>query len=482
MKTYKAQAVVVGTGAGGAVAADALARAGIDTVIVEEGKFFKPGDYGTVFDGFAGMYQGGGSTVALGHPPISITLGRCVGGTTAINSSTCFRPPRQKVAAWGGPSYDELAPFIEEVEQRIQATPADPETIGGNWRVLKRGCDKLGVELKPLVHNIKDCKRRGRCQFGCPEGAKKSTDISFIPSAVEAGATLLTEHRVDGVIVENGRAAGVRGTALEHGYAFEVRADVVVLCLGALTGPAFLLQHKILNKSKALGRGLQIHPACRVAAEFEEVVDGHVGLPQGAFVDQWKARGVMLEGIFIHPGFLITMLPGVGPDLKSLALRYPHLSAFGVMVDDTAVGRVLPGRWGTRFTALYQMNREDAEKMRFGIARVAEIYFAAGARRVFTPRFGFTTMNSASEIAKFESTRVKAAHYELGAFHPLGTARMGADPKKSVVNFDLETHELKNLYIMDGSVVPGSLGVNPQVTIMTLALRAATRLADKLKP
>jgi choline dehydrogenase-like flavoprotein len=481
MKTYKTKAVVVGTGAGGAVAGTTLAQAGVDTIILEEGKYFKPGDYGTVYDGFANMYQGGGSTIAFGRPPISITLGRCVGGTTAINSSTCFRPPEKKVAAWGGPSYDELVPYMQEIETRINATPATPETIGGNWRVLKRGCDKLGVELKPLVHNIKDCKRRGRCQFGCPEGAKRSTEISFIPDAIKAGAQLLAGHRIDSVIIENKRAAGVRGTVLEDGSPFEVRADTTVLSLGALTGPAFLLQHRLCNGSRTLGRGLQIHPACRVVAEFDEVVDGHIGLPQGAFIDKWKDRGVVLEGIFLHPGFLVTMLPGVGHELKDLAVRYPHMSAFGVMVDDTTCGRVLPGHWGTRFTALYQMNQQDARKMQFGIARVAEIYFAAGAKRVFTPKYGHTILNSADEIKGFETARVKSSHYELGAFHPLGTARMGADPKKSVVDFDLKAHDIASLYIMDGSVVPGSLGVNPQVTIMTLALRAARRLAHKIK-
>jgi len=195
--THRCKAVVVGTGAGGAVAGTVLAESGIDTLFVEEGFHYKPEDHKDVFTGLVNMYLGAGSTITIGRPPVSITLGRAVGGTTIINSSTCFRPPRKKVESWCGPSYDEMTPYFEEVERRICAAPADIELLGGNWRVLKRGCDALGVKLKPLVHNIKDCAKRGRCQFGCPEGAKQSTEISFIPKALESGARLLTGHLVD---------------------------------------------------------------------------------------------------------------------------------------------------------------------------------------------------------------------------------------------------------------------------------------------
>jgi choline dehydrogenase-like flavoprotein len=248
-----------------------------------------------------------------------------------------------------------------------------------------------------------------------------------------------------------------------------------------MAGPAFLLRNRLANSSRRVGRGLQIHPACRVAAEFDEIVDGHVGLSQGAYVDKWKDRGVMLEGIFLHPGFLIAMIPGIGQELKEVAAAYRHLSAFGAFVDDTSVGRVLPGYFGTKFSAFYQMNRADAASLQFGVARIAEIYLAAGAKRVFTPYQPKPIIDSAGTLAEFEARKVKPADFELAAFHPLGTCAMGADPKKSVVDFSLKTHDINDLYIMDGSVIPHSLGVNPQVTIMSLALRAARQLAEKLK-
>src|ERR1017187_3009999 len=181
------------------------------------------------------MYVNAGMSVALGWPPIPIPLGCVLGGTTAINSSTCFRPPREKVAAWGGPAYEALEPFMAKVEKRINAAPADVESLGGNWRVMKRGCDALGLEIKPLVHNLLGCRGRGRCQFGCPTGAKLSTDRTFIPDALAAGARLLTGHRVERVLMKAGRAVGVGGVSAQGRFA--IQADAVVLAMGALAGP-----------------------------------------------------------------------------------------------------------------------------------------------------------------------------------------------------------------------------------------------------
>ena len=151
------------------------------------------------------------------------------------------------------------------------------------------------------------------------------------------------------------------------------------------------------------------------------------------------------------------------------------------MVSDTGGGRVLAGRFGHPFLIFYRTSRADAESMRFGIARLAEIYLAAGAKRVFTGVPRMPILENRDALTRFETLPVKPTDVEMMGFHPLGTCAMGHDPATSVVDFNLQTHDIKNLYIMDGSVVPGSLGVNPQITIMSLAMRAATLLADRLK-
>jgi choline dehydrogenase-like flavoprotein len=461
------------------VAAATLAEAGIDTMIVEQGLAYGPSDHADVLTGLSRMYVNAGLSVAFGSPPIPIPLGCVVGGTTTINSSTCFRPPRDAVASWGGPTYEALEPFMAKVERRINAAPADVGLLGGNWRVMKRGCDVLGLEIKPLVHNLRDCRGRGRCAFGCPEGAKQSTDRTFVPDAVAAGARLLTGHRVDRVLVKGGRAAGVEGVSGDG--RFVIQADAVVVAMGALAAPAFLLKQRLANSSGRVGRELHIHPACRVVAELDEIVDGHVGISQGGYLDHWADRGIMFEGIFLPPGLLMASLPGVGLELKALAASYRRLSAFGVMVADTTSGRVLPSRLGVPYLTLYQATREDARRLQFGIARVAEIYLAAGARRVFTGCSPIPEIRDHDGLARFEAAQVRPSDFELLAFHPLGTCRMGANPKTAVVTYDLQTHDVPRLYVMDGSVIPSPPGVNPQITIMTLAMRAAIRLAETLR-
>ena len=475
----KSKAVVVGTGAGGAVAGAVLAGAGIDTIIIEQGRYYKPSEHADILTSMKRMYLNAGFTVALGRPSIPFMLGQAVGGSTIVNSATCFRPPVEKVISWGGPAWDELVPFFEEVERRINAKPLDIGLLGGNWRVLKRGCDAMGVEIKPLVHNVRECKGSGLCAFGCPTGAKQSTDITFIPGAVKAGATLLTEHRVDDVILEDGRAVGVSGTC--PGGRFEVRADAVVLAMGAISGPAFLLRKGLANSSGRVGYHLNIHPATRVTAEFDEIVDGHIGVPQGAYIDHWADRGIMLEGIFTPPGPMLASLPAVGFEFKDLAARYRNLCAFGVMVSDTSSGRVRAGWFGAPFLVKYRLNQADAENMRYGVARLAELYLAAGAKRVFVNFLPLPIIDGPDGVARLEAAPVKPRYFDMMAFHPLGTCAMGGDPMKSVVDFSLRSHDTPNLYIMDGSVIPHSLGVNPQITIMALAMRAAGILADRLR-
>jgi len=157
------------------------------------------------------------------------------------------------------------------------------------------------------------------------------------------------------------------------------------------------------------------------------------------------------------------------------------MSAFGVMVADTSSGTVRRPLLGARFPVFYQINRADLENMRYGMARVAEIYLAAGAKRIYFNYLPVPAIKDEEGLRRLETVRIKRRHFGMMAFHPLGTCRMGADPRESIVNFALETHDLRNLYIMDGSVIPGSLGVNPQVTIMALAMRAARSLAERLK-
>ncbi len=481
---------VIGSGAGGAVVAKELAQKGFDVALLEEGSRFTTKNFNQdPGDMMAMMYRDSGFTVALGLPPVSITLGKAVGGTTTINSATCFRTPEHVVHKWvdrydcAGLSHESLIPYFEKVEKEINVVELTEDILGNAYQVVKRGAARLGIEARPLMHNVKGCEGAGVCQWGCVKSAKQSTDVSYIPKADAAGASIYANCRAKRIVTEAGRVVGVKGKVVNPAtkretFSVFIRARVVCVAMGSMITPAFLLRNRLANSSGQVGRHLTIHPCGRVVAEMDEVVMGHHGVSQGGQIDAFADEGIMLEGIFIPPGIMNMALPGTGQEHKRLAARYNNLAAFGVMVSDTTRGRVFPGLAGYPFLAWYSLNQADTETLRKGIYYLAQIFFAAGAKQVFTGCSRMPVVGSEEELQRFRTMPVRPWHFELMAFHPLGTCRMGNNPASSVVNINLETHDVKGLFVTDGSVFPSSLGVNPQVSIMAFATRAAEYIAD----
>jgi len=488
-----ADVCVIGTGAGGAVVAKELAEKGLKVIALEEGSYFTVKNFNQdPCDMMSMMYRDSGTTICMGLPPASVTMGKCVGGTTTINSATCFRTPERVIEEWKreydckGLEYDELIPYFEKVEKEISVTELTEDILGNVYKIVKRGADAIGLKAKPLLHNVKGCEGAGACQWGCIRGAKQSTDVSYIPKAVDAGATVYANCHVTNIEVEGGRAKAVRGRFIDPDtkkkrYSIKVKAKVICLAMGSMITPAFLLRQGIANSTSGwVGKGLTIHPCGRVVAEMEEEVNGHHGVSQGGQIDAYIDEDIMLEGIFIPPGVMTMALPGVGEEHKYLAKHYRNLAAFGVMICDSTRGRVFPGLFGFPFIAWYSMNQEDTNKLQKGIGYTAEIFFAAGAKRVFTGCYAMPILNSRQDLEKFKGIKTRPWHYEVMAFHPLGTCRMGNNPMTSVVDLNLESHEIKGLFITDGSPFPTSLGVNPQVTIMSFATRTADYIAANI--
>ena len=485
-------ACVVGTGAGGAVVAKELAEKGLRVVVLEEGSYFTSRNFNQdPGDMMAMMYRDSGATIALGFPPVSIILGKCIGGTTTINSATCFRPPEDVIRKWGrhynckGLEYKDLIAYFEKVETEINMTALSEDVLGNVYKIVKRGADRLGLAVKPLRHNVKRCEGSGVCQWGCIKDAKQSTNVSYIPKAVTAGARIYANCRVNRLETESGRVREVGGIFIDpetgdKSFSIKVRPKVVCLAMGSLITPAFLLKKRLANTSGKVGRGLTVHPCGMVVAEMAEEIKGHHGVSQGGQIDIFKDEGIMLEGIFLPPGVMTMGLPGVGEDHKCLAKHYNNLAAFGVEIADETRGRVFPGVLGLPFIAWYSMSQSDVEKLRKGIGQLAEIFFAAGAKKVFTGCHAMPILYSKKDLYQFKSIKVRPWHFKLMAFHPLGTCRMGNDPRLSVVDLNLESHDIKGLFIPDGSPFPTALGVNPQITIMSFATRAADYIAENI--
>lgn len=482
--------VVVGTGAGGAPVARSLAERGHAVLMVEEGPLFTRADFtGRSVDMMRKMYRRGGSTAAVGNTVIPIPVGRGVGGTTLINAGTCFRVPDKTLAEWREtfdlPEFtpDLLAPYYEKLETELGVGPSSAQAIGKPGELIARGCDALGYSHRPLLRNAPDCDGQGLCCFGCPTDAKKSTNVSFVPRALARGAQLVTGLKVERILLDDERAVGVVGRARDASGALRtirVRARAVVLACGTLHTPQLLLRQGIANASGQLGRNLSIHPAVAAAARFDEAVHGWNTVPQGYSIDHFASEGLMFEGGSAPLELTAAAIAGYGPGYVDFMEHFDRMLTFGLMVKDTSRGRVHASRAGEPHIS-YWLNDRDLGQVRRGLGILARVYLAAGAREVRVPIAGYAPVRDLRDVERLERAPFAARHVDLTAYHPLGTARMGKAPLRSVVDLTHESHDVHNLFLCDGSSVPGSLGVNPQMTIMAMALRAAEFIDRRLE-
>ena len=449
--TETADACVIGTGAGGAPVAQALAEAGARVVVLEEGPLVAPESLtGSPRETIPRLYRDAGQFSTIGRPPIPLPLGRAVGGTTIVNSGTCLRAPREVLDAWArehGIDPDLDADYAA-VERQLSVGPVHPDLAGSNAHVARRAAEALGWSGGWLDRNATGCRASGACAYGCPSGAKQHTALTFVERAVRAGADLRPGTRARRVLIEGGRARGVETDA------GTIRAGTVVVAAGAVHTPLLLAASGI--RSPMLGGNLSIHPATAVWALMDEEVGMHRGVPQSYHVDEFADDGIVLEGIAGPPGHLAMAVPFSGPRHRDVMLRYRHVAQFGMMIRDETRGRVVLNR-AVRATGRaivrYDLSAADAARIRRGVAHLVELFRAAGAREIFPPGDG-----------------------KLMAFHPLGTARADARPGHGVVDPDLQVHGVRGLHVADGSVVCGAPGVNPQLTIMALAHRLGRRL------
>jgi len=477
--------VVIGTGAGGAVVGRELAEAGLAVVFVEEGQYFDRTDFSNrAFEMQQKLYRRGGSSFSIGNVPIPIPLGQTVGGSTTVNSGTCFRTPDRILAEWARElGLRELAPdrmgkYFERVEAVLGVEPARQELLGGNGRVIARGCRALGFTRHgPLKRNAPACDGQGVCCFGCPTDAKRSTNVSYIPLALRAGAELFTGAKVTRIIVDAGQARGVVART-RSGHALTVRARAVVVACGTILTPLLLGAQGLGQRSGQLGKNLSIHPAAGALAEFDEQILPWKGIPQGYSIEELHEEGILFEGAMVPLEMTMSMTQLIGPELIRLAESFDHVSSFGFLVEDSSRGsvRAVMGQPVIQ----YWLTDKDVSHIKRGMDVLAQVFFAAGARRVHTPINGFEVLESAADLAALRRATIKPWDLDLSAYHPLGTARMGSDPASSVVGSDHELHDTKALYVVDGAAVPSSIGVNPQVTIMALATRAAEKIAAAL--
>lgn len=490
---FSADAIVVGSGSGGAVTASILAEAGLEVLVLEEGPHVRPEEYTRMrpSESLARIWREGAMTAAIGvgdTPIINVTMGRCVGGSSVLTGGVCFRTPDHVLHDWqtkrGLADYgpDDMAPYFDEVERRIHVETVPESMRSRSTQLYARGAKAAwGIDLDPTRRNTRDCVGHGRCNFGCPKQSKMSVDISYLPDAMRGRTTVLSGALVERVDTSGSKATGVRGRLLGEGRRpgarFTARAPLVVLSAGAAHTPLILGRSRLAKGSGQLGRNMTLHPSFRMTARFDEAVSGWRGSMQSAYSDAFlESERITLMSVFVPPSTVAAGIPGFGPEFMNRAGSMNNIAMFGALIHDEGGGRVRRGP-GREPLMTYRMAQEDRAALPGLIRRLGEAFFAAGARELYTPILGHDPVD-ADAFARLDLESLPARRLECSSQHPLGTCRMGPDPKSSVVDPRGQVWGVDGLYVIDGAVVPTSLGVNPQETILAMATRLARGLVD----
>lgn len=484
-----ADVVVVGSGAGGAVVATELARRGRRVIVLEEGPRVTSEALGAMrpSESMRHVWRDGAFTLAVGlgdSPAINVTMGRCVGGSSVLTGAVCFRIPDHVLDHWqrelGLLDYTEkgLEDAVTHVEKAIHVETVPEDMRSRSTELFAEGARARGVELAPIRRNTRGCEGSGRCNFGCPNRAKMSVDLSYLPRAVEAGAQVWSHALVERVVMKGRRAVGVRGRLLDGpegrpGSRLTVHAPRVVIAAGAWHTP-ILLRRSGIGHPRFVGEGMTLHPGFRVLGRFDEKVRGWQGALQSAYTDAYEREGITLMSLFVPTGVLGATMPGIGPAHMEKSAQIDHLAMFGGIIHDKGGGSVYRG-FGREPFVTYRMAPEDRALIPRVLTLMAEVFFDAGAREVFLPVLGLRGLD-ADAFRSLDLSRVPGRRYECASQHPLGSARMGCSPLNSVVDPDGKVWDLDNVWVADGSVLPTSLGVNPQLSIMTVATRIAWRM------
>jgi choline dehydrogenase-like flavoprotein len=492
--------VVIGTGAGGAITADALAQAGLDIVLVEEGPLAGSTQFRMLErEAYPLLYQEGAARQTL-DKAITILQGRCVGGSTTVNWTSSFRTPRRTLAHWrdvqGLRSMDEagLAPWFERIEERLGIAPWAMAPNENN-DALRRGCQKLGIASGVIARNVRGCANLGYCGTGCPINAKQSMLVTAIPAVLDRGARLIYRARVEKLALDGERvtacqARGIAGNGvLASGHRVRVHARHYVLAAGAIGSPAVLLRSGAPDPYQTLGRRTFIHPTVVSAGLMRERVDGWYGAPQSVYSDHFVdtapfdgPAGFKLESAPAYPLLVGSTLPGFGEAHAQWMRKMPWVQVTIALLRDgfhpqSPGGRVLLRSDGSPVLD-YVMTAYLWEAVRRAFLTMAEIQFAAGAQSVMpmheTARAWSSWREARAAIADLEMKPLAA---RVVTAHLMGGCAMGRDAQLSVVDESGRHHQLANLSVHDGSLFPTSLAANPQLSIYAIAAKLSASLA-----
>ncbi len=480
----EADFVVVGSGAAGGTAAYTLACAGYSVIVLEEGPYVKTRELvEEVHATFGRLFRSKGLQVLEGRAFMPMLQGRCVGGSTLVNSAIAWRVPEDVVDDWrasfglGSITMKELDGHFDAIEHDLSVRSVAEDVLGENNRLFLDVARSRGIVAAPMRRYDRGCKGSALCLTGCQNGAKQGMSVTYVPWSLARGARLYSSCRVERVVLAGNRAVAVRAVAAS-GHVVEARARRGVLVAASTVQTPGLLRRSGV-RSPALGRYFQAHPGLALGGLFDRPIEMAFGATQGCeSIHFRKTDRFKLETISMPPELAAARVPGVGKALASRLARLGHVAVWAAQIRAEAQGTVGTGLLGGDVVR-YTMTENDMRATRKAVAVIARLMFDGGAREVWPGIHGVPpVLTSPDQVALLEDGPLEPRSYSYIATHLFGAARMGPDPGTSVCAPDFSVHGTRGLYVVDSSVFPTNLGVNPQHSIMAMSRLACTRLAN----
>lgn len=507
--TLDADVVIVGTGAGGGMTAEILTQAGLKVVILEKGGYHTAKNFSqNEAEAFPMLYMDAGAQRTKDKGMV-VLQGRSVGGGTTVNWTTSFRTPDFTLKFWEdqyglkGFSSAAMAPHFAAVEQRLNMHTWSDAPPNENNALLARGCEKLGFKSAIIKRNVKACANSGLCGVGCPINAKQGMLVTTIPSALDQGATLVYCAEAVTIQHDGKRTTGVEALAMDAlgqtptGRKIRVNAKHVVLAAGAIRSPALLMRSKVPDPSGKLGKRTFLHPVAVTLGRMAESVNAFHGAPHSVYSEHYMLHegkvngtarmGYKLEALPVTPLLMASLVDkSFGPASAELMKALPHWHGIDALHrdgfnDHEACGTVeLSGDTGVVLD--YPITDFVKKSLVSATIELAEIQFAAGAQQVMPMHMEATPLKNLNEVRQWTQTAsMDPLRLLSGSAHVMGGCQMGTSTSNSVVNEWGRHHTIENLSVIDGSVFPTSIGLNPQLSIYATAHKNAHALAKALK-
>ncbi|MBI5535514.1 MAG: GMC family oxidoreductase [Deltaproteobacteria bacterium] len=486
-KALRGQIVVVGSGAGGATTACSLAQAGFDVVVLEEGMRHPIESYGcNATDGMRRFYRNRGMTPIVGGVPIGYVEGCCLGGSTEVNCGFWHRVPPEVALRWRAQydlqdcEPDDLEPHFCWAEEQTSVSP-HPEPLPASTQVFARGIEAMGWRYQQVPRTARGCIGDNTCASGCRSGAKQSMARTLIPAAEAAGARFLTGCKATMLLRRGSRVTGVLAEVThEDGSSSLARIDAehVFVCAGPTQTPSLLRRSGIKFH---VGDTLRIHPMLKVAARFDEPLDSQSSvLPLLQVKEFWP--DLSIGGAFYSSGHLAMLLSDNWPETSQAMNDAKSIGAWYVAVKGNGKGSVRPSMTGDGAPMIrYELSNEDLRHLSQGLARLATLLLAAGAREVFPSVHGIPTIRSKLDAIRWLDDLLPRGAVSLTTVHAFSSCPIGERNDRCAADSFGRVHGFEGLYINDASILPDSPGVNPQGTVMALARRNALHFAETMR-